>query len=349
MYFTINKTLFIALLFPLSSLLAQSACDIPPAIVDHYSEDIRSMAVDYMWQTSQDTDAIVVPAVHFNTVAEGLSAILNSGLPEADSIFNIFCVHNIGGISSLMSKREMIVYFNAAVPWTQAWVNGNSMTGNAYIDSLVNTYGFEVYDYQHYPGFPPVYQHRVLIKAHTVFNIDAAMDAFMEDDGITYAEPNGWIGGAGVLGMEVSGALRTFTIKHEWADCFDGCDEGIQWTFAVDPGCHVQLTDRFQYSFFGIFNPPPVSNCNISTGTKEVAPPTLVRIFPNPSSDIITVEADAANMGTLAIIFDQYGRRVKEIYLNKEAVQVPINDLAAGMYWLQVSNRAAQPQKIVKL
>ena len=295
MYFTINKTLFITLLLPLSSLFAQSACDIPSAIVDYYSEDIRSMAVDYIWQTSQDTDAIVVPAAHFNTVAEGLSAILNSGLPEADSIFNIFCVHNIGGISSLMSKREMIVYFNAATPWTQAWVNGTTTTGNAYIDSLVSTYGFEVYDYQHYPGFPPEFQHRVLIKAHTVINIDAAIDAFMEAEGITFAEPNGWIGGAGVLGMEVSGAVRTFTIKHEWADCFDGCDEGIQWTFTVDPGCHVQFTDRFQYSFFGIFNPPPVSNCHISTGTKEVTPSTHVRIFPNPATDMVTVETDAAH------------------------------------------------------
>jgi hypothetical protein len=281
--------------------------------------------------------------VHFNAVAEGLSAILNSGLPEADSIFNIFCAHSWGGI---LNRKEMIVFFDISVPWTQAWVNGNPVTGYSYIDSLVSTHGFEVHDYAYYSSFPPSFQHRVLISSPHVVNIDGALDAFIEAEGITIAEVNSTGGEEVSFDMNISGTGHTFTIRHQWTGCFGGCIQGFTWTFLVGADCTVQLIDRLQTP---IFSTPPMPNCQIVSGVKELGLSEPIRIFPNPATEIITVETDAANVGTLAIIFDQYGRRVKEVYLNKEAVQVPINDLAAGIYWLQISSRSAQPQKIVKL
>jgi hypothetical protein len=72
---------------------------------------------------------------------------------------------------------------------------------------------------------------------------------------------------------------------------------------------------------------------------------TVVKVFPNPFNDVITI--DIAETNAQYIITDLSGRRVKEGLINQR--QLSLNDLSAGTYTLQVfTNEANFALKIVK-
>ena len=66
----------------------------------------------------------------------------------------------------------------------------------------------------------------------------------------------------------------------------------------------------------------------------------FVKVFPNPASDLLTLEilSTFANQSKIqeATIIDNYGRRIRNLNLNSEVQTVDISDLAAGIYHLSV-------------
>src|SRR5689334_20979117 len=93
-----NILLIIALFAFTANAQVTSSCDVPPQLDAAYHKDAVQLATNYLDQ-AQGPDTIYVhpPQYLMDDIKGGLAAIVNSGLPEADSVFNLYCVHNING------------------------------------------------------------------------------------------------------------------------------------------------------------------------------------------------------------------------------------------------------------
>jgi len=91
-----------------------------------------------------------------------------------------------------------------------------------------------------------------------------------------------------------------------------------------------------------ISNITRVSTVSIPEVSLETA-----RIFPNPASDQITVDLSGTGAkGIEAVLFDMQGKKVYAADVSNQPVfTIPVNSLAAGMYFVQVSTDAGMINK----
>ena len=72
---------------------------------------------------------------------------------------------------------------------------------------------------------------------------------------------------------------------------------------------------------------------NSCIGINETALSTLLKVYPNPSKGLITLEADRE---TQVVITNALGQVVRELHLNQDNnFQIILNDFASGLYTLQ--------------
>src|SRR5678816_3439404 len=76
-----------------------SSCIVPPLLASEYERDIRQLATNHLFQVqSPDTALVNIPQEYIDTISQGLAAIFNAtSLPERDTVFNLYCVHNHNG------------------------------------------------------------------------------------------------------------------------------------------------------------------------------------------------------------------------------------------------------------
>lgn len=78
------------------------------------------------------------------------------------------------------------------------------------------------------------------------------------------------------------------------------------------------------------------SDCTITTGLTEDEP--VFRVFPNPASDLFTVELhDASSLNALSIeLFNHSGKIVYSDTITGERHEVDVSNLAAGIYYFRI-------------
>jgi len=77
----------------------------------------------------------------------------------------------------------------------------------------------------------------------------------------------------------------------------------------------------------------------VSVGTKEVFTQDLFTVSPNPVTDQLTVELRHSSESAYTInVFDAYGRLVKTQTSSEEQVTVAVDELAAGLHWVEIRN-----------
>ena len=105
-----------------------SDCSLSPQLLNAYEWDIANMAIRNMQQNNSPSLSLVtIPQTEKDLIEKGLAAVLNSGLPEADSVFNLYCVHD--RTSYVMTWQSMMVWVDTSVAWTAAWQNLTTLTG----------------------------------------------------------------------------------------------------------------------------------------------------------------------------------------------------------------------------
>ena len=100
-----------------------SDCSLSPQLLNVYEWDIANMAIRRMQQTSSPSLSLVtIPQSEKDDIEKGLAAIFNSGLAEADSVFNLYCVHD--RTSSVMTRNSWGIMLgtkktatNYHIPW----------------------------------------------------------------------------------------------------------------------------------------------------------------------------------------------------------------------------------------
>lgn len=75
---------------------------------------------------------------------------------------------------------------------------------------------------------------------------------------------------------------------------------------------------------------------------------TNVNVFPNPASDLITIEVNKNEIGSVYFVMDQSGRQVLVGELNRVTTVVDIKKLTTGIYFIQIGEQRKQTFKVVK-
>ena len=320
-------------------LFAQTPLDCTPSaqLLNNYEWDIANMAIRRMQQTNSPSLSLVtIPQTEKDDIEKGLAAILNSGLPQADSVFNLYCVHD--RTSYVMTWQSMMVWVDTTVAWTAAWQNLTTLTGNSYIDSLVNKYGLSVTGFTNF-SFGSIAE----LSINRFLNLNALLDSIELEPAVSLAEANGLIGLAGKITYDEINSVRYYNFRFEFSDCFDGCDNYREWQFAVNPDCSVNYLGFTEAGFFGIQPLPAPSNCNLFTAVQENMELQL-GVYPNPASDRIFVEKGEFQQFAIS---DLLGRTVKSGQLEADNF-IDIHSLVPGVYLLNIIGDRNLSFKIIK-
>lgn len=326
---SITTFLFVIIVSALQAQIA-SDCTIPAQLQDNYDRDVKGLAMKRMQaQNSPDNLLIDIPQIVQDSIYEGMAAILNTIdiLPEADSVFNLYCVHDNFSSPAVFG---MIIGVDTESPIATAWEGGNTFTGNMVLDTLLNEYGFVLQNYFTFGAG--------VLYSDNIWNTFALADSITNSvPGIEYVEGDLLIGGAGRIGYNTDeSGNRYYEFRYEWNDCFDGCDNFYTWNFIVSPDCSVTFTGSDQGGVFGTEPLPAPTDCQLFTDTDNLIPVDDLLLFPNPGSDqLFWRNAPATGSWQL---FNINGQRLQSG--NWQEPHIDTQDLAPGVYWLQIRDNS---------
>lgn len=341
-----SAMLYILMIVSLQVSQAQivpSSCTPTDVLIDYYTWDIRNLTLRRMFQlNSPDTALVRIPQAWQDTIMEGMAAISNvTAIPERDSVFNLYCVHDLVSSPHAITK-ELMVSVDTSYAWTQAWQNIEALTGDPMIDTIITRYALEVSEFYNW-SFASV----ALLATDSLWNIYALIDSLQAVPGVNYAEPNYMIGTAGLILYQKTGSDRYFDFWFQWNDCFDGCDNAHAWKFKVYEDCSVEYLGFEDWWVFDYLPLPAPENCDLFSATGENQADDDFKIFPNPASDRITLIADNRKRSGYSIT-DLTGRIIRTGSFTEQVV-LEIADLPAGYYLLLVNQGDTHfYQKVVK-
>ena len=339
------KKLHLLLIITLLSVTGYSQvtsdCTAPSILLSEYEKDVKDIALKrIIYFDSEDAGLIDIPSAWQDTVLAGLAAIFNSfSIPERDTVFDIHCIHNSSPINSKIYKRIM-VKVNESYGWPLAWASLNTVTGNAAVDELVNTYGFTVVSYS---SFSDV----ATLETDQLINAIAFCEQMALNEGVIYAEPSYGIGDANQINYSRIGDNLFFTFSVKWDDCPSGCINRYMWHFFVDYNtCETMFTGAESYISTSAPIPDP-SYCNI-TGIKT--PKTEVSsdwvVFPNPATNIINIKT--GNQAKIEIINSE-GKIKFRKNTDDIATSIDISEYKSGLYLVKLSDGSSiRVFKIIK-
>jgi hypothetical protein len=87
--------------------------------------------------------------------------------------------------------------------------------------------------------------------------------------------------------------------------------------------------------------------CSGTTGTYEVEAVSKIKVYPNPTSDILNISNP---IGEKIEIFDISGKLVRTIPVQNETQSINIHDLPIGAYIVRMQEKALRVSyKIIKI
>jgi Secretion system C-terminal sorting domain len=329
--------ILIALLLSSSALLhaqVPSSCIMPQVLQQAYERDIASLALQAMYDTqSPDTQLVQIPQAWRAPIAEGLAAIYNAtALPERDSVFNLYCVHDRTGM--IQTYPGYLLQIDTSFAWTQAWQNLITLTGIAPLDQMLLKYGLQVTSYHDWS-----FGQYVVLQSDSLYNNRALLDSLLPMSGILDATPNASLGIGGRITYAAIGADRYFDFHHEFGDCPSGCLESRAWHFRVGADCMVEYLGFTDSSPSG-FNPlPEPTFCYLSTNIAKPIDAQFL-VYPNPAQEYLQITAPHENeVPTLAELHDAQGRKVLASNIFLDQTRLDVGDLAHGIYALVLKQK----------
>jgi hypothetical protein len=333
----------IIVLLAIKGLIAQvqSDCTVPQELAYHWMPDIRHLALCRIYEIqSPDTVFVRIPAIYCDTIARGMAGIVNarSVIPEADTVFNKYCVHNIFGCVSI--DYSYIVSVDTSYSWTESWQNLQTMTGDPLMDTILSRYNLHVIDFHYWTNSCVA-----VLYTDSIWNMYALCDSLEMVDGVNIADVNSMNMDADKIDYYVIDGERFYDFSMEWGDCMSGCTSHYVWKFKVGSDCEVtylgleaNLNDPF----------PSPDNCDFFNAIQDYNLQKTI-VFPNPSKDNITISSPAIERDTQLSIFNVSGEKVIERPLINTETQIDISALARGVYFVRLQNeKMVEVGKMVK-
>ena len=135
------------------------------------------------------------------------------------------------------SLVNLSVGFDTTFEWTQAWKNGQQLTGNPAIDNLMETYNLSL---------SSSYLNFVLLKSEKSYNLFALGNKFKDVEGVFWAEPDGLVGdGNNVFAKTLNDGSLCFIYRAAWGDCPAGCISSHYWDVLVSSDGKVKFIKEY--------------------------------------------------------------------------------------------------------
>ncbi|MBC8485172.1 MAG: T9SS type A sorting domain-containing protein [Bacteroidetes bacterium] len=303
----------------------QSSCEVTSELEYYYKRDVADLAINRLFASnSPDTNQIEIPQVYLDSIWNGLSAIFNaSSIPERDSIFDIYCIHNIS-YHTIMLLPHIYISVDTSVSWTSNWLNGEIVTGYTELDDFISNYDYNIFST--HPNYASV-----VIYSDTIINSYAISDSLTSFNGIETAGPIPMTIDANKIQYSVEGEYQYFTFTLAWGDCMSGCIYNHKWKFKVHySNCTVEylgLESNANNNF-----PNPI-NCNITSVSDIDINPDIISIYPNPSIDKISIKGERIQNIEL---LNGIGQFITSIRPNSNLTTINIEDLKPGLYFLKI-------------
>ena len=305
-----------------------SSCVPIPALRSLYTNDVKDLALERIYQIkSPDTNLLEVPQKYQDTIMGVVAAICNlHSQYEADSIFLNYCIHRWPAHPFMAPAIELLVDTNYS--WAKQWAAGNTHTGNAAIDSFLQSSNISLQSrYFFYLGNYS-YMFATLATNHPV-NIKAVGDSLINIPGILRYQLSRVVGdGNRISYSKDSDAHISFTAG--WGDCPAGCTAAKVWRYHVTlSNCNVSLDTIAVYNREPNWANRP--NCQLIptaiVGTTTQGNVSLF-IYPNPATDVLRLSGNTSNIEFYRIV-DAMGHlsAIKRF----DGLSIPVSGLHTGL------------------
>lgn len=314
----------------------QSSCQKSAELEYYYKMDVADLAMRRMFETnSPDTSQIEIPQIHLDSIWNGLSAIYNmSEFPERDSVFDIFCIHNLSSFSSILWPA-IYIEVDTSVNWTGNWINGEIVTGNTGLDNFISSYNYYILSSN--PGYP-----HLVICSDSLINSYAVSDSLMSFSGIESAGPIPMTLDNNKIHYSIEGDYQYFTFTLAWGDCLAGCIYWQRWKFKVHYlDCTVELLELESNTSNNLPNPV---NCNITAIDDKTADSNEIVIYPNPAGERVTICIPNDLEDGVITLFDINGRRIihekfpDSYRKGNNCIALDISNVPAGVYFMEIQS-----------
>ncbi len=336
---TLIHLILLSFLTTTLSAQVQSNCEKTWGLDYHYERDITDLALTRLFDIqSPDTNQIVIPEISKDTIWDGLSAIYNAfSISQRDSIFDIYCIHNTPDYASPKYPAIYII-MDTTYDWTSNWQNGNITTGYDELDLFINNYNY-------YIQTSNINSNVVVLNTDMALNPNAVSDSIISFNGIIMAIPDLVTFNGNEIEYSKVGDFQFFDFTLAWGDCLSGCINKHKWKFKVNHlDCTVEYLGLESYVIAEFPNP---TNCNItSIENYNKAPANLLSVYPNPTSDFLTIKSKDIIQVEL---WNDYGLVIRNEYIKQDFIKLNINALESGMYFIKVkTKRELLIRKVIK-
>lgn len=205
--------------------------DLKNSVQQAYYKDAQQLAVREM--AKEDDPPIEIPDEKARPFYEALLAVYNArDISARDSILGIHALPRY-------SLHEVIVGVDKAVGWTEAWQNGQRLTGHEPVDTLMTTYDLTLERYLDFGDIGAA----ATLRSEDPINSVGLSAAFTGILGVRYAESNRVGDGGDIQAKILDNGVRLH-YSRAWGDCPSGCIHRTTWTFRVGPAGTVTFEGR---------------------------------------------------------------------------------------------------------
>ncbi len=329
-------------LFSLLEVQAQtviSSCSATDSIQELYKEDAALLALKWLYDTkSSDTISIAIPQAEKDTIMKSLMAVYNAtSLAARDTVIEIFNIHawpspSKSIIADVMDTNTSITYF----------LNNTYPTGNAILDTLINTYKLTVTSVN--IGFMP-YTFIAELSFPTMLNSYALVDSISLVPGVSMAEINYPYGDGNTISffeyLTGSGTFHKLIYSYGWGDCLSGCINRRSWEFNIYPDCSVE--------YLGSYG--SLLDSTLASISKYHNNEIFINVYPNPVSANLSMALNGISNQPLEIRFiDAIGNTVlsdHKTLQNDEILNYSLKSFKSGIYSLNITSQNQILSKII--
>jgi hypothetical protein len=317
-----------------------SNCNVASELREAYDWDVSQLALNRIYETnSLYKDSIAVPEIIKDTIWEGLASIFNAyDIPERDSVFDIYCIHDYNCIGPM---QKVHVTIDTLEDWTYHWKNHEIRTEYKELDDFLLKYNFQLWAF-----WPEIY-----LETTTYINLKVFIDSLKKFEGIIDA----FNGGLTCCDNEIfyektyNAKYFTFDLSFVYGQFF--CPNDYIWKFKVDNECNVELIESKH-----IINDPDqvlseveIKNCHITSGSKKAIYDNYNQfiISPNPTYDYIKIKSKSFDHFYITI-YDTQGKILRTDYFEQE-IEISLKENKPGLYFINIYNEKSQLYNVYKI
>ncbi|MBD3225824.1 MAG: hypothetical protein GF313_13940 [Caldithrix sp.] len=215
---------------PLTHQYAQTASADDSQIADTiralYTQDAERLALRYMIETHGRYNAPVeIPGHTIKRFYKALIRLYNAdNLPGVNTITCKYSIHTFP--SPVMNI--LIIGIDSTAQWKENWQNGQRLTGNSGIDTLMTQYHLQINRFSDFIDYD-----LAILTSNQNWNLYALSKNFETVHGVRYAHPEVYAGSGNDIRATVhKDHIRLQFIKG-WGDCPAGCTQNHFWEYVV--------------------------------------------------------------------------------------------------------------------